>query len=117
MKTNTGITIYHKKYDKKNHLDRWDIQHIENVMWQGGKGASLNKGYDQANDINIWIPYNKNQSLKDIPISIGDIVVKGLINKKIEKESDLVKNYYVITTIIDNDYASFNMQHLFIGAK
>ena len=85
-------------------------------MWQGGKGANINKGYEKANDISIWLPYYKNEKLESIPFSIGDIVVKGIIDQKISKESDL-DDPYNITTLINNNYGSYNMQHIFIGAK
>ena len=65
--------------DKKERLDKWIRYPIENVMWQGGKGANINKGYDKANDISIWIPYDKNKELDNVPFSIGDIIVEGKI--------------------------------------
>ena len=116
MTTNTSVTLFHKVYNKEKHLDEWKKYLIDNVMWQGGKGASINKGYEKANDISIWIPYYKNENLKNIPFSIGDIVVKGKIKEEISKESDL-NDPYNITTLINNDYGSYNMQHIFIGAK
>lgn len=117
MKTNAGLTIYHKRFNKTTKLDEWDRYELSEVMWQGGKGASVNKGYDKANDISIWIPYDKNEELGAIPISIGDIVVKGIIENQISKQSDLNVENYNITTIINNDYGSYNMQHIYIGAK
>ena len=117
MKTNTAITLYHKRYNSTTRLDEWDRYLIENVMWQGGKGAGINKGYEKANDISIWIPYSKNNKLNNIPISIGDIVVKGNIKDKIAKQSDIPVDNYNITTMVDNNYGSANMQHVFIGAK
>lgn len=117
MKINTGITLYHKRFNAQTRLDEWDRYYIKNVMWQGGKGASLNIGYDKANDISVWIPYNQNVNLKNIPFSIGDIIVKGEISKTILKQSDLSVETYNITTLIDNDYGSYNMQHIQIGAK
>lgn len=117
MITNTAITIYHKRYNSNTRLDEWDIYPIKNAMWQGGKGASLNKGYEKANDVSIWLPYSKNKKLSQIPISIGDIIVKGETKEKILKQSDIKVDNYNITTLIDNNYGSPNMQHIFIGAK
>lgn len=117
MTTNTSITLYHKRYNSKKRLDEWDRYPIKNVMWQGGKGASLNKGYEKANDVNIYIPYNSNEGLNEVPFSIGDIVVKGNIEDKITKQSDLKVDNYNITTLINNDYGSNNMFHIQIGAK
>lgn len=117
METNTGITLYHKRYNTKTRIDEWDRYPIENVMWQGGKGASINKGYEKANDISIWIPYEQNEELETIPFTIGDIVVKGIIEDEITKQSDLKIDNYNITTYINNDYGSFDMQHIYLGAK
>lgn len=117
METNTGITLYHKRYNPNTRLDEWDRYQIDNVMWQGGKGASINKGYEKANDISIWIPYDQNEDLESIPISIGDIVVEGIIEDEITKQSDLKVDNYNITTRLKNKYGSSDMQHIFIGAK
>ena len=117
MTTNTSMTLYHKVYDKATRLDKWKRYLIENVMWQGGKGASINKGYEKANDISIWIPYNGNEELETVPFSIGDIVVKGNVDIEITKQSDLDMDNFCITTIIDNEYGMYNMQHIQLGAK
>lgn len=117
MKTNSSMTLYHKDYNKKTRLDEWIRYPIENVMWQGGKGASINKGYDKANDITVFIPYNKNKELENVPFSIGDIIVKEIIEDNITKQGDLKVNNYNITTIIDNNYGSSEMKHVQLGAK
>lgn len=117
METNTSLTIYHKRLNTNTRIDEWDIYHIDNAMWQGGKGASINKGYEKANDISIWIPYDKNSNLINTQISIGDIVVKGNIDDAIAKQSDLSVDNYNITTLINNEYGDYDMQHIFIGAK
>lgn len=117
MKINSSMTLYHKDYNKKTRLDEWIRYPIENVMWQGGEGASINKGYDKANDITVFIPYNKNKKLENVPFSIGDIIVKEIIEDNITKQSDLKVNNYNITTIIDNNYGSSEMKHIQLGAK
>ncbi len=117
MKTNSGMTLYHKRYNPTKRLDEWEKYSIKNVMWQGGKGASINKGYEKANDVSIFIPYNQNEHLETVPFAIGDIVIKGIINDKITKQSDLKVDNYNITTLINNNYGSFHMQHIQIGAK
>ena len=116
METNASMTLYHKRFNSETRLDDWDRYPIENVMWQGGKGASINKGYEKANDISVWIPYNKNKELNKVPFSIGDIIVKGDVSVEITKQSDLKVDNYNITTLINNDYGSDNMKHLQLGA-
>lgn len=111
------MTLYHKVYDKATRLDKWERYLIENIMWQGGKGASINKGYEQANDISVFIPYDTNKGLEMVPFSIGDIIVKGNIKTEIKKQSDLTSDNFNITTLIYNDYGSNSMKHVQIGAK
>ena len=82
------------------------------IWWFGGKGASTNKGYDNANDVQIRIPYNQNE-INISNIAIGDIVVKGNLNLDITKQQDL-KNYqvYNITSINNNTFGSEPHVHL-----
>lgn len=117
MTTNSSLTIYHRQYN--DDLDDYSYirQNIDYVMWQGGIGASLNKGYDEANDITIYIPYSDN-NLDNLKIDIGDIVVKGSIDTEITTQEDLkVDNVYNITTIIYNTYGSQSLHHIKLGGK
>lgn len=115
MRTNTNMTLYHKRYNKEKGYDEWDKYLIENVMWQGGRGASVNKGYEKANDIDIFIPYSKND-LSKVKFAIGDIVTKGE-TEDITKQSDLKVESYNILTIIDYNYGTNNVNHIQLGAK
>ncbi len=117
MITNSSMTLYHKRLNSSTRLDEWDRYPIENVMWQGGKGASINKGYDKANDIKVFIPYDTNEGLEKVPFSIGDIIVKGNVEDNILKQSDLKVDNYNITTLINNDYGSDDMKHIQLGAR
>ena len=117
MKNNTSMKLYNKRFNPNTRIDEWDRHPIDNVMWQGGKGASINKGYEKANDINVFIPYDINKELEKVPFSIGDIIVKGNIEDKIAKQSDLKVDNYNITTAINNIDCDDNMKHWYIGAK
>ena len=56
MITNKIITYYHKLLDE-NKLPLWK-KYVLNKVWTfGGKGSSINKGYENANDVNIRIPW------------------------------------------------------------
>ena len=79
----------------------------------GGKGASINKGYDNANNVEIRIPYDKNDNLNINNFAIGDIIVKGKLTLNIETQQDL-SNYqiYNITSINNNN---FGTKHIHIG--
>lgn len=115
MITNASLTHYHKTIDNETRLEKWIRYNYDNVWWFGGKGSSINKGYENANDVDVRIPYNKN----DIDISnlaIGDIIIKGTLDTDITTQQDL-KNYevYNITSINDNNFGI--NQHIHLGGK
>ena len=115
MITNAGLTHYHKTIDNEMRLEKWIRYNYDNVWWFGGKGSSINKGYENANDVDVRIPYNKN----DIDISnlaIGDIMIKGTIDTDISTQQDL-RDYevYNITSINDNNFGI--NPHIHLGGK
>jgi len=114
MITNSGLTIYHKTI--KNHEEKWTRYNYENVWYFGGRGARINKGYDNANDVEIRIPYNKNNNLDINNFSIGDIIVKDILDLDITRQQDL-KGYeiYNITSINNNYFGT--QKHIHIGGK
>ena len=115
MIINASLTHYHKTLDEATRIEKWIRYNYDNVWWFGGKGSSINKGYENANDVNVRIPYDKN----DIDISnlaIGDIIVKGTLETDITTQQDL-KNYeiYNITSINDNNFGI--NKHIHLGGK
>ena len=112
MITNKSITYFHKTLDE-NKLSKWNRYVFKDVWVFGGKGSSINKGYENANDVNVRIPmeYVKN---KDI-FAIGDIISIG-INPQITKQSDLLyTEFYNVTSININDFG--NNPHVHLGGK
>lgn len=112
MITNKEITYYHKELDE-NKLEKWTRYVFENTWVFGGKGSSINRGYENANDVNIRIPmeYVRNTDI----FKIGDIVAVG-IQGNIEKQSDLNgKEFYNITSIAINNFG--NNPHIHLGGK
>lgn len=117
MKVNSSLTVYHKDgLDVATHLEKWIRYNYNNVWFFGGKGASINKGYDNANDVEIRIPYNQNENLNIQNFAIGDIIVQGNLTTNIETQQDL-ENYliYNITSIKNNNFG--NNQHIHLGGK
>ena len=115
MITNSSLTIYHKDgLDVATHLEIWTKYNYDKVWYFGGKGASINKGYDNANDVEIRIPYNS--ELDITKFAIGDIIVKGTLDFDINTQKDL-KDYeiYNITSINNNNFG--NNPHIHIGGK
>ena len=107
MRTKGTITIYHQDgLDLITHLEKW-TRYNYNAWFFGGKGASIQKGYDNANDMEVRIPYKKNGSLDITHFSVGDIIVCEDLNLNIETQEDL-KNYdiYNVTSINNNNFGS-----------
>ena len=114
MITNSSLTIYHKDgLDVSTKLEKWTRYNYDKVWYFGGKGASINKGYDNANDVEIRIPYG---NLDITKFALGDIIVKGTLDFDINTQKDL-KNYdiYNITSIKNNTFG--NNPHIHIGGK
>ena len=116
MITNTSLTIYHKDGLDENHFEKWTRYNYENVWFNGGKGASSNKGYDNANDVQIRVPYDKNSGLDINNFAIGDIIVQGTLDQDIETQQDLSDyEIYNITSINNNNFGG--SQHIHLGGK
>lgn len=114
MITNSNITVYHQDGLDTNHLEKWTRYNYSNVWFFGGKGASINKGYDNANDVDVRIPYSSNISIGNF--SIGDIVVQGTLETDITKQQDLSSyQIYNITSINDNNFG--NNPHIHLGGR
>ena len=112
MITNKSITYYHKSLDA-NKLETW-TRYVFNDVWAfGGKGSGINKGYVNANDVEVRIPieYVDNKEL----FSIDDIIAIG-IHGDIDKQSDLKGiEFYNVTSINVNDFG--NNPHIHLGGK
>ena len=115
MITNASLTIYHKEFDETTRLEKWVRYTYPKVWFYGGKGAGINKGYDNANNVDIRIPYNVNKA--DIAnINIGDILVEGALTLDITTQQDLINyNVFNITSINNNNFGS--NPHIRIGGK
>lgn len=117
MITNSSLTIYHNSgLDSTTHFEKWTRYNYNKVWFFGGKGAGINKGYDNANDVQIRIPYNLNSNLNINNFAVGDIIVQGTLETDIETQEDL-KDYliYNITSINDNNFG--NSKHIHLGGK
>ena len=115
MITNASLTIYHKEYNEATRLEKWKRYNYDKVWFFGGKSAGINKGYDNANNVDVRIPYDIN-TINIENIKIGDILVKGALIEDITTQQDL-SNYDVfnITSINDNNFG--NNPHIRIGGK
>ena len=116
MLCNNSLTVYHKGFNKQTRLEVWQRFNYEKVWFFGGKGAGIRKGYENANDVEIRIPYESNESLNMSNFDIGDIIVKGTLTTDIQTQQDLEGyEFYNITSINDNNFGI--NQHIHIGGK
>ena len=114
MITNSSLTIYHKVLDEETRLEKWIRYNYLKVWFFGGKGASINKGYNNANDVDVRIPYNMELDVNNF--AIGDIIVKGDLHQEIATQQDIINcEVYNITSINDNNFG--NNPHIHIGGK
>lgn len=121
MLVNSSLTVYHKDFDEKKRVERW-IKHNygtneePTVWWHGGKGVSVNKGYENANDVQIRIFYDINPNLDIKNFERGDILVQGTLDFDIKSQQDL-RGYeiYNITSISNNIFGS--NKHIHLGGK
>ena len=133
MITNKTITYYKKELDE-NKLPVWIPIVFDKVWIFGGKGSSINKGYENANDVDVRIPM---EYIDDVSIfKIGDLIAIGTpefdlypdnalrikqdlilaIQDNIIKQSQLNGYYfYNITSININDFG--NNPHVHLGGK
>ncbi len=121
MIVNSSLTVYHKDFDEKKRIDKWirfnyGDKNKKTIWWHGGKGASTEAGYENANDVKIRIPYKLNENLDIKNFKIGDILIKGYIDKDILTLQDLsdVETYSVML-LIDN--LNGGDPHIRIGGK
>lgn len=115
MITNASLTIYHKTFDENTRTEKWVRYNYEKVWFFGSKGAGINKGYDNANNVDIRIPYKKNP-INIENIKIGDIVVKGSLTKDITTQQEVSAYEIYNVTIVNNNNFGFN-PHVRIGGK
>ena len=113
MLTNNSITYYAKGLDPTTKLDTWTGYVFSDVWLFGGKGSGINKGYENANDVNVRIPM---EYVEDKTIfKVGDIIAVGE-QGDITRQSDLNgKEFYNVTSININDFG--NNRHVHLGGK
>lgn len=116
MLVNSKLTLYHKVFNPTTRLEEWVRYNYDNVWFFGGKGAGINKGYVDANDCDVRIPYKQNKNLDVNIFKKGDIIVPLELTENISSQQDL-KNYdvYNITSITNNTYGI--NPHIHLGGK
>ena len=116
MITNSKVTIYHSVLDETTRTPKWIRYNYDNVWFFGGKGSRIKKGYADANDVDIRLPYGQNSNLDIQNFSICDIIVQGKLTEDINTQQDLSSYLvYNIQSINNNNFG--NNQHIYLGGK
>lgn len=132
MTTNTGMSIFNKYIDEEKNV-KFKKHFIENAFWDDSKGVNINLGYDNADDVNVFIPKSKNDMIGYVPpkqykgmantwtLENGDFVVKGETDEtevlNFKELSSKYDNVFKITLVDDKDFGSKNMHHFEIRGK
>ena len=131
MTTNTKMCVFNKYTDEnKNVIFKKHI--IEHVFWDDSKAVNLNRGYDNADDVNVFIPKSQNdmsgyvepkqyKGLNKWTLQIGDFIVKGEVEEKevssIKELTSKYDNVFTISLVDDKDFGSSSLHHFEIRGK
>lgn len=114
MITNSKLTIYHKNgLSLVNRLENWTRFNYDKVWIFKTNGATINKGIEEGNNLEIRIPYDDNIDIENF--SLGDIVVCNELDMDITRQQDLKCETFNITSINDNYFG--NNPHIHLGCK
>lgn len=110
MISNSDVTIYHKSIDV-NRLEQWTRFNYNNIWFFGSVGASVDKGYDNTNSVEIRIPLTESIDIDNF--SLGDIIVQGSLSTDISTQQDL-DGYqtYNIVNIKNNNFGGTPHIHI-----
>lgn len=129
MMTNTSMSVFNKYTAPftKNIVYKKHI--IENVFWDDSKGVNLNHGYDEADEVNVYIPKDKNDMSEYVKpkqyngngwtLKNGDFIIKGEVAESEVSGIKDLSSYeaFTITMVDDKDFGSENMHHFEIRGK
>lgn len=132
MTTNTSMSVYNKYTDEeKNVIFKKHL--VDNVFWDDSKGINRNLGYENADDVNVFIPksqndmsgYVKPKKYKGLSntwtLENGDFIVRGNTDEdEVLSLKELSKKYddvFTISLADDKDFGSESMHHFEIRGK
>ena len=132
MTTNTCMSVFNKCTDEEKNVV-FAKHLIDNVFWDDSKGINRNLGYENADDVNVFIPKNQNDMSGYVEpkkykglnntwtLENGDFIVKGNVEESsVTSIKELLKKYdnvFTISLVDDKDFGSANMQHFEIRGK
>lgn len=132
MTTNTNMSVFNKYVDEeKNVIFKKHL--IDEVFWDDAKSINLNRGYENADNINVYIPKSQNDMSNYVEpkkylgldnywtLNNGDFIVKGETEEievySIKELKEKYENVFTITLVDNKDFGSANMHHFEIRGK
>lgn len=130
MMTNSKMTVYNK-YNTADKQVNFKKHLIENVFWDDAKIVNLSLGLENADEVNVYIPKDKNDLTKYVKpkkynavdnswtLKEGDYIVRGNVNINEIQEIKELSDYdvFTITSVDDKDFGSPSMQHFEVKGK
>lgn len=129
MMTNTNMCIFNKHTDPFTKQITYKRHIIDHVFWDNSKGVNLNRGYDNDDKVNVFIPKDENDMSEYVKpkqyngigwtLKNGDFIIRGLVA---ENEVSGIKDLsayetFVITMVDDKDFGNENMHHFEVKGK
>ena len=132
MTTNTKMSVFNKYTDEEKNV-KFKKHLIDEVFWDDSKGINRNLGYENTDDVNVFIPKSQNDMSgyvqpkeyngdgKKWTLNNGDFIVKGETEEnEVLSIKELITKYdnvFTITLVDDKDFGSANMHHFEIRGK
>lgn len=129
MTTNTNISVFNKHTDSFTKDITYKKHIIDKALWFNNKTVTLNQGYENNDEITVFIPKNENDMSKYVKpknyngigwtLQNGDFIIRGLVtDDEVSGIKDLSDyEVFVITMVDDNDFGSEDMHHFEIRGK
>lgn len=128
MMTNTKMSIFNRYVNPTTKNVTFIKHEIENVFWDSYVKVDQDKGHNKSNNVQVFIPKNKNDlsnlvkpseydGEKNWTINTGDFIVKGVVEATTVSKISELENAYTITFVDDKDYGSTNMHHIEIKGE
>ncbi len=129
MMTNTSMSVFNKYTNSFTKDITYKRHIIDHVFWDDSKGVNLNQGYDEADEVNVYIPKDKNDMSEYVKpkqytgngwtLQNGDFIIKGEVAESEVSGIKDLSNYeaFIITMVDDKDFGSNNMHHFEIRGK
>ena len=131
MTTNTNMCVFNKCTDENRNIV-FKKHIIDHVFWDDSKAINQNRGYENADDVNVFIPKSQNdmssyvkpkqyKGLNKWTLQVGDFIVKGDVREKevsgIKELTTKYDNVFTISLVDDKDFGSSSMHHFEIRGK